>query len=187
MDIHDLKSYSFEEFKQNLLMMFQTADIRRKAEQELASLRQKSGKLIDKFILWFHQCVIKAQYNEGANGRFLIQLLRNAIKQGLVEFVEISQIQLIDSDNLDDWVHALIQVEQIKTEQKAWKATSTVPSNAPARSWNMNPCSGSNYISLNYTGKNPIFNFSVNKSVVSPVKPTALAAIHSNQTGTFGG
>ena len=50
MDTHDLKSYSFEEFKQNLLMMFQLADIRRKAEQKLASLRQKSGKSIEEFI-----------------------------------------------------------------------------------------------------------------------------------------
>ena len=187
MDTHDLKSYSFEEFKQNLLMMFQLADIRRKAEQKLASLRQKSGKSIEEFIFWFHQCVIKAQYNAGANGRFLIQIWRNAVKQGLVEFVEISQIQLIDSDNLDNWVHALIQVEQIKTKQKAWKATSTVPSNAPARSWNTNPHSGSNYISLNYEGKNSIINFSANKSVVSSTKSTAPAAIHSNQTSTFGG
>ena len=138
-DSHNLKEYSFEEFKWNLSVTFQPADIRRKAEQELAGLRQKSNEAIEEFILRFHQCVIEAQYNTGAHSRFLIQILRNAVKQELVEFVEISQVQLIDSDELDDWVHALIQAEQIKTEQKAQKATSTGHSDAPAKSWNANP------------------------------------------------
>ena len=101
-DFHNLEEYSFEEFKWNLSVTFQPADIRRKAEQELAGLRQKSNEAIKEFILHFHQCVIEAQYNTGAHGRFLIQILRNAIKQELVEFVEISQVQLIDSDKLDD-------------------------------------------------------------------------------------
>ena len=110
-DTHNLKTYSFKEFKWNLSMTFQPADIHRKAKQDLTSLRQKSGKSIEEFILQFHQCVIEVQYNMRAHSRFLIQLLRNAIKQDLVEFIEISQIQLINSDKLDDWVHALIQVE----------------------------------------------------------------------------
>ena len=139
MNSHNLETYSFEEFKQNLSVTFQLANIQRKAEQELAGLRQKSGKSIEEFILQFHQCVIEVQYNTGAHGRFLIQILRNAIKQELMEFVEISQVQLIDSDELNDWVHTSIQVEWIKTEQKAWKAILTGHSNTPARSWNMNP------------------------------------------------
>ena len=168
--------------------MFQLADIHRKAEQELASLRQKSNKVIEEFIHCFHQCIIEAQYNTRAHSRFLIQILWNAIKQELVEFVEISQVQLIDSDELDNWVHALIQAEWIKTEQKAWKATSTGHSNAPAKSWNVNPRNGTNYISLNYKGKNPITNFLENKTMTSPIaKPAVPAAIHPNQTGTFGG
>ena len=187
-DTHNLEEYSFKEFKRNLLVTFQPADIRRKAEQELASLRQKSNKAIEEFILRFHQCVIEAQYNTGAHSRFLIQILWNAVKQELVEFVVFSQVQLIDSDELDDWVHTLIQVEWIKTEQKAQKATLTGHSDAPARSWNANPRNGSNYISPNYKGKNPIANFLVNKAMASPTtKPAALAAIHPNQTGTFGG
>ena len=187
-DLHNLEEYSFEEFKRNLSVTFQPADIRRKAEQELAGLRQKSNEVIEEFILCFHQCVIEVQYNTGAHGRFLIQILRNAVKQELVEFVEISQVQLIDSDELDDWVHALIQVEQIKTKQKAWKATSTGHSDAPTKSWNANPRNGSNYVSPNYKGKNPIANFSVNKATASPAaKPAAVAAIHPNQTSTFRG
>ena len=144
--------------------------------------------MIEEFILHFHQCVIKAQYNTGAHGRFLIQILRNAVKQELVEFIEISQVQLIDSNELDDWVHALIQVEWIKTEQKAQKAASTGNSNAPTKSWNANPQNRNNYVSPNYKGKNPIANFSANKAVTSPIaKPTVPAAIYPNQTGTFGG
>ena len=144
--------------------------------------------MIEEFILYFHQCVIEAQYNTGAHGRFLIQIFWNTVKQELVEFVEISQIQLIDSDELDDWVHALIQAEQIKTKQKAQKATSTGHSNTPAKSWNINPQNGSNYVSLNCKGKNPIANFSANKATASPAtKPAVLAAIHPNQTSTFGG
>ena len=187
-DSHNLKEYSFEEFKWNLSVTFQLADIQRKAEQELANLRQKSNEAIEEFILHFHQCVIKAQYNTGAHGRFFIQILRNAVKQELVEFVEISQVQLIDSDEFDDWVHALIQAERIKTEQKARKATLTGHSDAPTKSWNANPWNGSNYISPNYKGKNPITNFLANKATTSPVaKSAALAAIHPNQTSTFGG
>ena len=102
MDSHNLEEYSFKEFKRNLSVMFQPANIRRKAKQELASLRQKSNKAIEEFILRFHQCIIEAQYNMETHGRFLIQILRNAVKQELVEFVEISQVQLIDSDKLDD-------------------------------------------------------------------------------------
>ena len=101
-DSHNLEEYSFKEFKWNLSVTFQLADIRRKAEQELAGLRQKSNEAIEEFILRFHQCVIEAQYNTGAHGRFLIQILRNAVKQELVEFIEISQVQLINSDELDD-------------------------------------------------------------------------------------
>ena len=48
---HNLKEYSFEEFKWNLSVMFQLADIRRKAKQELASLKQKSNEAIEEFIL----------------------------------------------------------------------------------------------------------------------------------------
>ena len=187
-DSHNLEDYSFEEFKRNLSVTFQLADIRRKAEQELAGLRQKSNEAIEEFILRFHQYIIEVQYNTGAHGRFLIQILRNAVKQELVEFVEISQVQLIDSDELNDWVHALIQAERIKTEQKAQKATSTGHSDTPAKSWNANPRNGSNYVSPNYKGKNPIANFSVNKAVVSPTaKSTVPTAIHPNQTGTFRG
>ena len=112
----------------------------------------------------------------------------NAIKQELVEFVEISQVQLIDSDKLNDWVHALIQAEWIKTEQKAWKAALTGHSNAPVKSWNVNPRNRSNYVSPNYKGKNRIANFLVNKATASPAtKPAVWAAIHPNQTGTFRG
>ena len=102
--------------------------------------------------------------------------------------MEISQVQLIDSDELDDWVHALIQAERIKTKQKAQKATLTGHSDAPAKSWNTNLRNRNSYISPNYKGKNLIANFSVNKAMASPTaKPTALAAIHPNQTSTFGG
>ena len=105
-----------------------------------------------------------------------------------MEFVEISQVQLINSDKLDDWVHALIQAEWIKTEQKAQKATSTGHSDAPAKSWNANPRNRANYVSPNYKGKNPIANFLANKAVASPAaKPALLAAIYPNQTGIFGG
>ena len=168
--------------------MFQLVDIRRKAKQELAILRQKSGESIEEFILWFHQCIIEAQYNTGTNGRFLIQLLKNAIKQDLVEFVEIFQIHLINSDKLNNWVHTLIQAECIRAEQKAWKAILTGSFNALTWSWNTNTQSGANYVSLNYKGKNPIANFSANKAMASPAtKPVAPAATHSNQTNTFSG
>ena len=40
-DIHNLKKYSFKEFKRNLSVMFQLANIHWKAKQELATLRQK--------------------------------------------------------------------------------------------------------------------------------------------------
>ena len=90
MDTHNFETYSFKEFKQNLSITFQPADIHRKAKQDLTSLRQKSGESIEEFILQFHQCIIEVQYNMGAHGRFLIQLLRNAVKQDLVEFIEIS-------------------------------------------------------------------------------------------------
>ena len=59
MDTHDLEKYTVEEFKWNLSVIFQPADIQRKAKQELARLRQKSAKPIKEFILRFHQCVIE--------------------------------------------------------------------------------------------------------------------------------
>ena len=79
-------------------------------------------------------------------------------------------------------------MEWIKTEQKAQKGISTAHSDAPTRSWNANPQNGSNYISPNYKGKNPITNFLANKAAASPAaKSAVLAAIHPNQTSTFGG
>ena len=158
MDFHDLDQYSFKEFKRDLSVTFQPANIYQKAKQELATLRQKSMKSIEEFLLWFQQCLIEVQYNIRANGRFLIQLLWNAIRQDLVEFIKISQIHLIDSDEFDDWVHILIQAKWIKTEQKAQKSTLTASFDTPARSWNTNPRLGT-YVSLNYKGKNPIANF----------------------------
>ena len=79
-DMYDLDQYLFKEFKRNLSITFQPADICHKAEQELATLQQKSLESIEEFILWFQQCLIEAQYNMGANGKFLIQLLHNTIK-----------------------------------------------------------------------------------------------------------
>ena len=105
-----------------------------------------------------------------------------------MEFVEISQVQLIDSDELDNWVHTLIQAEQIKTEQKAQKAILTGHSDTLAKSWNANPWNRSNYVGLNYKGKNPIANFLANKATASPTaKPAMPAIIHPNWTGIFGG
>ena len=74
-DSHNLEEYSFKEFKWNLSVTFQPADIWRKAEQELVNLRQKSNEAIEEFILHFHQCIIEAQCNTGAHGKFLIQIL----------------------------------------------------------------------------------------------------------------
>ena len=48
---HNLEEYSFEEFKRNLLVTSQLANIHRKAEQELTGLREKSAKSIKEFIL----------------------------------------------------------------------------------------------------------------------------------------
>ena len=50
-DMYDLDQYLFKEFKRNLSITFQPADICHKAEQELATLQQKSLESIEEFIL----------------------------------------------------------------------------------------------------------------------------------------
>ena len=53
MDTYNLDQYLFKEFKRNLSITFQLANICCKAKQELATLQQKSLELIEEFILWF--------------------------------------------------------------------------------------------------------------------------------------
>ena len=74
-------------------------------------------------------------------GTWLVQLIRQAMKPEVVDYVEISQTHMVENENIDEWLVTLIQADRILSEKaERWRA-STAPTEGPSknRSWNPTP------------------------------------------------
>ena len=90
-----LAYYSFKEFTRMLAMHFAPADIKRKAQTALAIIKQHAHESVEAFVIRFNQCVAEAQINKEHAGAWLVQLIRQAVKPEVVNYVEISQTHIV--------------------------------------------------------------------------------------------
>ena len=100
--------YGFEEFTRMLVMHFAPADIKRKAQTALAVIKQNAHESVEAFIIRFNQCVTEAQINKEHAGAWLVQLIQQAMKPEVVNYVEISQIHMVENENINKWLITLI-------------------------------------------------------------------------------
>ena len=185
-----LAYYSFEEFTRMLAMHFTPADIKRKAQTALTTIKQHAHKSVEAFMIRFNQCVAEAQINKEHAGTWLMQLIRQAMKPEVVDYVEISQTHMVENENIDEWLVTLIWADRILSEKAKRQRASTAPTEGSSKNRSWNPTQG--YVSPNYKGKKPIANFSANKSGAlaqissTPTATTATTQPSLNQSGTFG-
>ena len=171
-----LAYYGFKEFTRMLAMHFAPTDIKQKAQMALAIIKQNAHKSVETFIIRFNQCITEAQINKEHAGTWLVQLIWQAVKPEVVDYVEISQTHMVENENINKWLVTLIRTDRILSEKtERWRA-STVPTEGPSKNRSWNPAQG--YILPNYKGKKPIANFLANKS-------GALAQIFSTPTATM--
>ena len=184
-----LAYYGFEEFTRMLAMHFTPADIKRKAQTALTTIKQHTHENVEAFVIRFNQCITEAQINKEHAGAWLVQLIRWAVKPEVVDYVKISQTHMVENENIDKWLVTLIQADRILSEKAERQHASTAPTEGPSKNRSWNPAQG--YILPNYKGKKLIANFSANKSRASaqiPLTPAATTATTQpgpNQPGTF--
>ena len=155
-----LAYYGFDEFTRMLAMHFAPADIKRKAQTALAVIKQHANESVEAFVIRFNQCVAEAQIDKEHAGTWLVQLIRQAVKPEVVDYVEVSQTHMVENENIDEWLVTLIRADRILSEKAERRHVSTAPTEGPNKSRTWNPAQG--YISPNYKGKKPIANFSAN-------------------------
>ena len=155
-----LAYYGFEEFTRMLAMHFAPADIKRKAQTALAVIKQHAHESVEAFVIRFNQCVAEVQIDKEHVGAWLVQLIRQAVKPEVVNYVKISQTHMVENENINEWLVTLIRADRILSEKAERRRASTTSTDSPSKSKTWNPTQG--YILPNYKGKKPIANFSVN-------------------------
>ena len=155
-----LAYYGFEEFTRMLAMHFAPADIKRKAQTALAIIKQHAHESVEAFVIRFNQCVAEAQIDKEHVGAWLVQLIQQAVKPEVVDYVEISQTHMVENENIDEWLITLIRADRILSEKAKRQCASTAPTEGLSKNKPWNPAQG--YISPNYKGKKPIANFLAN-------------------------
>ena len=185
-----LAYYSFEEFTRMLAMHFAPTDIKQKAQMALAIIKQNAHESVEAFVIRFNQCVAKVQINKEHAGTWLMQLIRQAMKPEVVDYVEISQTHMVKNENIDKWLVTLIRADRILSEKAERRRASTTPTEGLNKNKPWNPAQG--YILPNYKGKKPIANFLANKpralaqTSSTPAATMATTQPGPNQPGTFG-
>ena len=172
-------------------MHFAPADIKRKAQTALAVIKQHAHESVEAFMIRFNQCIAEAQIDKEHAGAWLVQLIQQAVKPEVVDYVEISQTHMVENENIDEWLMTLIWADRILFKKAERQHASTVPTEGLSKNKPWNPAQG--YISPNYKGKKPIANFLANRSRASaPNSSTTPAASMAttqpglNQAGMFG-
>jgi hypothetical protein len=103
---------SFDDFQAKLAKIFQPTDLKRTAEKKRLALKQ-GKEIVEDFMTRRKQLVLKAEYNIFHHLRLLINIMRNGLHNGVVEYIERSQPDLLDSTNFDRWEKSLTRVGQI--------------------------------------------------------------------------
>ena len=185
-----LAYYGFEEFTRMLAMHFTPTDIKRKAQTALTTIKQHAHESMEAFVIRFNQCIAEAQINKEHAGTWLVQLIQQAMKPEVVNYVEISQTHMVENENIDEWLITLIRADRILSKKAERRHALTAPTEGPSKNRSWNPTQG--YVSPNYKGKKPIANFLANKSGASaqisstPATTMATTQPGPNQPGTFG-
>jgi len=120
----DFRDISWAGFCNELDTMFFPVALRRQAEQKLLVLKQNKSETVSDFFVRMKQLIAEAEYSTEHNGRTLINVARTGLKNEVVELVERSQPELIDSDDFEQWERSLIRGDQVLAEIAARKKDS---------------------------------------------------------------
>ena len=134
-----LAYYGFEEFTRMLAMHFAPANIKRKAQTALTVIKQHAHESVEAFVIRFNQCVTEVQIDKEHVGAWLVQLIRQAMKPEVVDYVKISQTHMAENENIDEWLVTLIRADRILSKKSERRCTSTMPTDDPSKSKTWNP------------------------------------------------
>ena len=107
-----INTMSFASFKEKLKKTFQPATLVRNAEAALFVLKQGKESIEDYFTQ-LYQLAEEAKFSVTYHGRTIVNLIQQAVKLEIMEFVEQNQPDLIDSMEPQVWETALVQAEEI--------------------------------------------------------------------------
>ena len=155
-----LRSMPYNEFCDKLNNLFMLAALKRQVENELLKLKQEKETVKDYFI-WMNQLVLQAKYSLVHHSQILIGIACQGIKNEVVEFVERGQPALMQNNNFNAWVNALVQANQVLHKIEDRKRGSWEPKQRYGTT----------------------SNWPMAKPTPQPTPPV----VHPNQVGTFAG
>ena len=112
----DMDAQTFEEFAKKVGETFLPKEIRREAERKLMALKQGPKDSVSDFFIRLKQLTLEAGYDTRVQGRLLIHLTRDSVRNEVVEYVERSNPDLFESESLAKWETALTRAEAILVE-----------------------------------------------------------------------
>ena len=169
-----LAPLTFDEFMAKLDDAFRPAALQCIAEGKLFKLRQDK-ETVEDFIIHMKQLIIEANYHVNSHSCLLVNILRNGIRNEVVEYVECSQPELLRLHSFACWEAALIHADQVLSEiaeRKRSHNTLLVPAStsfAPRAAPTKVPTS------------------STSATTPSASQLSTKADVHPNQPGMFGG
>ena len=159
----DTDAQTFDEFTKKVGETFLPKEIRREAERKLMALKQGPKDSVSDFFVRLKQLTLEAGYDTRVQGRLLIRLTRDGVRNEVVEYVERSNPDLCESENLAKWETALTHAEAILAEIADRKR-----------------CGGHTTFNKTWFGKRA----EMTATTSSP--PVPKTEVHPNQPGTFG-
>ena len=94
-----MRTMTIEEFIGGLAEMFVPAALGQQAEKELYALNQGKGTVED-YLVRMKQLAMQAGYNIDTHAKTLVRLMRQGLKNNIVEYVERSMPNLMETDNV---------------------------------------------------------------------------------------
>ena len=117
-----IDTMSFASFEEKLKKNFQPAALVWNAETTLFALKQGKESVEDYFT-HLYQLAKEAKFSVTYHGRTIVNLIWQAVKLEIVEFVEWNQPDLIDFTNPQVWETALVRAEEILNQIAEWKCS----------------------------------------------------------------
>ena len=115
-----IDTMSFASFEEKLKKSFQPATLVQNTETTLFVLKQGKESIEDYFTC-LYQLAKEAKFSVTYHSRTIVNLIRQAVKSEIMEFVERNQPDLIDSLEPQVWEMALVRAEEILNQIAEYK------------------------------------------------------------------
>ena len=170
-----IDTMSFASFKEKLKKTFQPTALVWNAGTALFALKQ-GKKSIEDYFTRLYQLAEEAKFSVTYHGRTIVNLIRQAVKSEIVEFIEQNQPDLINSTEPQVWEMALVWA--VETLNQIAERKRSVYAMGPT----YNPC----FVPRTQTQQPRQSQFPPPASPPPPI-PTLSSSPHLNEPGVFPG